>query len=256
MTPAADADDALFEYLLRLGDNALILSHRLCEWCGNGPVLEEDLAISNVALDLLGQARYWLGQAGEVENKGRDADTLAFTRDGMDFRNALLVELPRGDFARTTARQFLFDHWHLLLLEALAGSSEPRVADGAVKAVKEVRYHVERSDEWMVLLGDGTGESRDRINSAVCEMWPYTGELFESDGVVRTLADKGVTTLHEKLRDPWRARVERVLKRATIEPPADSFMHGGGYHGVHTEHLGYLLAEMQFLQRAYPGAQW
>lgn len=249
-------DEALFEYLLRLGDNALVLSQRLGEWCGHGPALEEDIALTNVALDLLGQARYWLTLAGEVEGAGRDEDALAYLRDGMDFRNCLLVELPRGDYARTAARQFLFDRWHLLMLEGLSASEDERVAGGAAKAVKEVRYHIERSDEWLRLLGDGTAESHERIQRAIEELWPYTGELFESDAVTRTLAASGVGVDPADLRERWTAGVTRVLEGATLSRPEDGFMMSGGLRGVHTEHHGYLIAEMQFLQRAYPGATW
>lgn len=255
MTPA-QRDAALFEYVLRLGDNALILAQRLTEWCGHGPALEEDIALSNVGLDLLGQARYWLSLAGEVEGASRDEDELAFRRDAIDFRNALIVELPRGDFAKTTARQFLFDHWHLLLLQRLSESSDERIAGGAAKAEKEARYHVERSDEWMRLLGDGTAESHGRAQRAINDLWPYTGELFESDEISRQLADAGIAIDPPDLYPAWDAAVTRVVSIATLERPADGFMHAGGFRGVHTEHLGYLLAEMQFLQRAYPDATW
>ncbi len=252
----ATRDAALFEYLLRLGDNALVLAQRLTEWCGHGPALEEDIALSNVGLDLLGQARYWLTLAGQVEGAGRDEDALAFRRDTIDFRNALIVELPRGDFARTTARQFLFDHWHLLTLERLARSDDERIAGGAAKAVKEVRYHVERSNEWICLLGDGTAESHERIQRAIEDLWPYTGELFESDDVSTRLARAGVAVDPAGLHPVWDDAVSRVIDGASLQRPADTFAHSGGFRGVHTEHLGYLLAEMQFLQRAYPEATW
>lgn len=253
---AAELEESLFEYLLRLGDNTLILAQRLSEWCGHGPVLEEDLALTNVALDLIGQTRHWLSLAGEIEGRGRDADALAYRRDAMDFRNALITELPKGDFALTSARQFLFDHWHELMLAALSGSTDERIAAGAGKGLKEVRYHVERSDEWMKLLGDGTDESHHRLQRAVDELWPYTGELFESDRHDRLLADAGVAVDPATLKSPWTDAVATVLEGAGIRRPDSNFMHSGGRRGIHTEHLGYLLAEMQFLQRAYPDASW
>ena len=174
-----NGQDALFDYLLRLGDNALILGHRLSEWCGHSPALEEDLALSNVALDLIGQTQLWLNLAGEVEGKGRDADKLAYLRDARDFRNVLLVEQPNGDFAMTMARQFYFDAWHYLLLRDLSGSKDSRVAEIAAKGLKEVTYHLERSRDWVLRLGDGTEESHRRMQAAIDDLWMYTGELFE-----------------------------------------------------------------------------
>ncbi|KAA3633764.1 MAG: phenylacetate-CoA oxygenase subunit PaaI [Proteobacteria bacterium] len=256
MANRSDLDASLCEYLLRLGDNTLILAQRLSEWCGHGPVLEEDLALTNISLDLIGQTQLWLGLAGEIEGRGRDADALAFRRDAWDFHNALITELPVGDFARTSARQFLFDHWHFLLLRGLSDSADERVAAGAAKSLKEVRYHVERSDEWMRLLGDGTDESHRRTQQAIDELWPYTGELFESDDHDRVLATAGIAIDPGSLLDEWRDTVGAVLARASIRGPENGFMHSGGRRGVHTEHLGFLLAQMQFLQRAYPDAAW
>ncbi|MBK9114175.1 MAG: phenylacetate-CoA oxygenase subunit PaaC [Betaproteobacteria bacterium] len=261
---APGADAALFEYVLRLGDNDVILAQRLAEWVGHGPVIEEDIALTNVGLDLLGQGRMWLQYAGEVEARlagtGRSEDELAFLRDGGAYRNVQLVELPNGDFAATMARQFYFDHAHLLLLRALARSADPRVAEIAAKAAKEVDYHAQRSADWVIRLGDGTAESRARMQRALDRLWPYTGELFATDAVDRVLVAAGVAADAEALRAPWLATVERVLAEATLSLPAGTWMHGangrGGRQGVHTEHLGHLLAEMQFLQRAYPGARW
>jgi ring-1,2-phenylacetyl-CoA epoxidase subunit PaaC len=257
-------NDSLFEYLLRLGDTDLVLAQRLGEWVGKGPVLEEDIALANVGLDLLGHARMWLGYAGEVEarfrGRGRNEDELAFLRDGAAFRNLQLVEQPNGDYADTTARQFYFDHAHLLLLRGLAASRDERVAAIAAKAVKEARYHVERSSDWVVRLGDGTDESHARMQRAIDDLWPYTGELFAGDAVEATLGAAGMVPEPASLVAPWRAAIVAVLEEATLTMPSSEWMHGargrGGRHGVHTEHLGHLLAQMQFLQRAYPGAQW
>lgn len=245
-----------FEYLLRLGDNSLVLGHRVSEWCGHAPALEEDLALANVALDLIGQARLWLGLAGEVEGKGRDADQLAYLRDAREFHNLLLVEQRNGDFGMTIARQFLFDAWHHLLLGALQRSTDARIAEIADKALKEVTYHLERSGEWVIRLGDGTEESRRRVRTAIDLLWSYTGEMFEMDAVDQAMARSGAGTDLSRLREPWLAHVARILGEATVPMPQSGWMQRGGKRGIHSEHLGYLLAELQFLQRAYPGATW
>lgn len=250
------AAEGLFEYLLRLGDNDLILSHRLSEWCGHGPNLEEDLAQTNVALDLLGQARHWLTLAGAVEGAGRDEDQLAYRRDAGQFRNVLLVEQPNGDYAATIVRQVYFDAWHQLLLERLAHSADQQIADIATKALKEVRYHWRRSRDWLVRLGDGTEESQRRMQQAVDELWPYSGELFEMDAIDRTLLAQGIAVDLAVLRAPWLERLQAACDEATLRLPAESWAQRGGKHGVHSEHLGFILAEMQFLQRAYPDARW
>lgn len=247
---------ALFEYLLRIGDSCLILSQRLSEWCGHGPVLEEDIALTNVALDLLGHARFWLSYAAEVEGAGRGEDELAFHRDARDFRNLLLVEQANGDYAMTTARQFYFDAWHFQLLAALKQSTDQRVSAIAEKALKEVTYHLERSTDWIIRLGDGTEESHRRMQAAVDEIWTYTGELFEMDGIDTEIARAGVGVDTEALRPAWMKHIEKTFDEATLQLPGDKWMQRGGKRGVHTEKLGYLLAEMQYLQRAYPGAQW
>ena len=252
----SEQTDPRIEYLLRLGDNALILSHRLSEWCGHGPVLEEDLALTNVALDLIGQAQFWLGYAGELEGKGRDADALAYKRDVWDFRNVILVEQPNGDYAHTMARQLYFDAWHFHLLSALTSSSDPRIAEIAAKALKEVAYHLERSTMWVVTLGDGTEESHGRMQRAIDYLWSYTGELFEVDEVETTLVAKGIAPDLTKLVAPWRSTVGDILRQATLVMPEDTWMHSGGKKGIHSESLGFILADMQFLQRAYPGATW
>ncbi|MDB5856110.1 MAG: paaI [Herminiimonas sp.] len=246
-----------FNLLLRLGDNALILSQRLSEWCGKGPALEEDMALANVALDLLGQARLWLGYAAEVEGKGRDEDGLAFLRDAHDFHNLLLVEQPNGHYGDTLARQFLFDTWHYFLLKELTGSRDERIAAIAEKSLKEVTYHVRRSGDLVVRLGDGTEESHRRMQASIDDLWMYTGEMFKDDAVDQAMHAEGAAPLPSSLREPWLAHLREICHEATLTlPSADAWMQKGGRQGVHTEHLGYLLAEMQFLQRAYPGAQW
>lgn len=254
----ADIDRAgLTEFLLRMGDNALVLGHRVSEWCGHSPVLEEDIALANTALDLIGQTQLWLGLAGEVEGKGRTADNLAYLRDAHAFRNLLLVELPNGDFGRTLMRQFLFDAWHLPMLEWLATSSrDPRIAEIAAKAVKEVAYHVERSADLVIRLGDGSEESHARMQGALDELWPYTGEMFAADATDEAVAAAGIAPSLASLRAPWEAMVDEVLAEATLKRPDGAYAHKGGRSGRHTEHLGYILAEMQFLQRAYPGSTW
>jgi len=214
------------------------------------------LALGNIALDLIGQTQLWLSLAGEVEGKGRDADKLAFLRDAGGYRNVLLVEQPNGDFARTMTRQFFFDTWHYLLLQGLTQSTDTRIADIAGKSLKEVAYHAERSRDWVVRLGDGTEESHRRMQRAIDDLWVYTGELFEMDEIDRTLLTQGLAVDLAALRQPWSEHVGRTLEEATLEQPKQGWAQRGGKRGVHSEHLGYLLAEMQFLQRAYPNATW
>jgi ring-1,2-phenylacetyl-CoA epoxidase subunit PaaC len=246
-----------FEYLLRLGDNAMVLSQRLSQWCGKGPALEEDIALTNVALDLIGQARLWYSYAGEIEGAGRDEDQLAFLRDAHDFRNLLLVEQPNGTYADTLARQFYFDVWHYFLLQALMRSSEPRIAEIAQKSLKEVSYHVRRSGDLIVRLGDGTERSHSMMQNALDDLWMYTGEMFQDDALDQAMLANGVGCSLADLRETWLNHVREIFDEATLTlPPAEAWMQKGGKQGVHSEHLGYLLAEMQFLQRAYPGAQW
>ncbi len=250
------AKDQLFEYLLRLGDSSLILGQRLSEWCGHGPELEEDIALINVALDLIGQARSLLTYAGEVEGRGRDEDQLAFLRDGTDYRNLLLVEQPNQDFAYTIARQFLFDAFHLELQQALLGSRDERLAAIAGKSVKEVTYHLRHSSEWLVRLGDGTPLSHDKMQTALDDLWVYSGEMFEMDALETALAEAGVVPDRGALRPAWEARVSAVIEAATLQRTNDGWMQSGGLRGRHSEHLGHILAEMQHLQRAHPGAEW
>lgn len=246
----------LFEYLLRLGDNALVLGHRLSEWVGHAPELEEEVATANVSLDLIGQARSWLAYAGELEGQGRDEDALAYHRDVLDFRNALLVEQPNGHYGDTIARQFLFDAFHYHVLEELTASADERIAALAAKGVREVAYHLRRSGDWMVRLGDGTELSHARMQASVAELWPYTGELFAADAVDRALLEAGIGADLERVHGRWDAHVGEVLHDATLDRPDDDWMQSGGKQGAHSEHLGYILAEMQFLPRAYPDARW
>ena len=255
--PAADASrDVRFDYLLRLGDDSLILGQRLSEWCGHAPSVEVDLSLANIALDLIGQANLFLGVAGEVEGSGRDGDALAFHRDVLDFRNCLLVEQPNGDFAQTMARQFLFSTWQKLLFDHLVASSDARIAEIAAKAVKEVTYHQELAQEWVIRLGDGTEESRRRMVEGLDWMWRFVPELFEMDEVATRAAQSGIGVDVTDFRDDHDARVRAALAEATLEPPADQRPILGGRRGHHSEHLGHLLAVMQFLPRTYPDATW
>jgi ring-1,2-phenylacetyl-CoA epoxidase subunit PaaC len=248
---------ALLQFLLRMGDNTLILGHRVSEWCGHAPVLEEDIALANTALDLIGQTQLWLGLAAEVQNDGKTADDLAFLRDAWDFRNVLLVELPNGDFGQTLMRQFLFDAWQSIMLGRLMKSSDSRVAAIAEKASKEVAYHVERSAGTVVGLGDGTEESHNRMQAALDYLYPYVGEMFLSDEVDAAMVAAGIAPDPADLRGEYDALVGKVLARATLKAPDGSYTHKGGRTGyMHTEYLGHVLTSMQWLQRAYPGAEW
>jgi len=250
------SDSALFSYLLRLGDDRLVLGHRLSEWCGHGPILEEDIALANISLDLIGEATLLLKLAGQVEGKGRNEDALAYFRDAIDYHNALLVELPIGDFAVTMVRQLFFSVFSLLEMEALQRSAHVDLAGIAAKAVKESRYHVRHSAHWVITLGDGTGESRARAQRAVDDLWRYTGEFFIADAVDRDVAASGLGVDPSTLAEPWRAQVEEVLRRATLTIPNVKFMQRGGRDGRHTEHLGHMLAEMQIVARSHPEATW
>jgi len=254
----AGVDQAqLFEFLCRMGDNTLVLGHRVSEWCGHAPALEEDIALANTALDLIGQTQMWLGLAGDVEGNDRSADDLAMLRDVWDFRNALLVEQPNGDFGQTMMRQFLFDAWHLVMLKALTGSSNDRVAAIAAKSVKEVQYHVERSGDTVIGLGDGTSESHQRMQKALNLLWPYVGEMFVADVVDDAMVEAGIAPDLTDLRVEFDAHVGAALTEATLTTPDGGFAHKGGKSGFqHSEHLGHLLTQMQWLQRAYPGATW
>jgi ring-1,2-phenylacetyl-CoA epoxidase subunit PaaC len=248
--------DALFRYALRLGDLSLVLAQRLGEWVGHAPALEEDLGLANVALDLLGQARLLLTYAGELEGKGRSEDDLAFLREHRDYVNAILVEQPNGDFAQTIVRQVLIDAYQLELYERMQKSSDERLASIAAKSVKEIRYHLRYSGSWLVRLGDGTAESHSRTQAALLRLWPYTVELFAEDDLDRLMSAKGVAPSLEDVRAAWAVRVDELLSEATLQRPVDRPYGWYGKRGEHSEHLGYILAEMQHMQRTYPGARW
>jgi len=253
--PAPSAD-ARLRYVLRLADTSLILGQRLSEWVGHAPALEEDLGLANIALDLIGQARLLLSYAAELEGRGRSEDDLAFLRDAPQFFNLTLVEQPNGDFGKTLVRQLLVSAFQLELYEALKTCADTRLAEIAAKALKETQYHVRYSASWVVRLGDGTAESHARVQDALDELWPFTGELFAEDGVDAAMAAAGIAPRAAAVQARWSARIDAVLSEATLIRPADSVFPWHGKGGVHTEHLGYMLAEMQFLQRAYPGAEW
>ena len=235
--------------LIRLGDNALVLGQRLSEWCGHAPALEEDIALANIALDLIGQTQLWLGLAAEREDQGRTADALAYHRDAWDFRNLLLVEQPNRDFGVTMMRQFLFDTWHLTALQALVDHDDTEISAIAQKSVKEVTYHRERSTDTVIALGDGTEESQSRMQAALDRLWPYVGEMFTTDA--DDLTDMAA------LRPAFDAHVDATLTEATLAKPTSDFAHQGGKTGArHSEHLGHMLATMQVLPRSYPDATW
>jgi ring-1,2-phenylacetyl-CoA epoxidase subunit PaaC len=251
LQPSADV-----QYLLRIADTCLILGQRIAEWCGHAPVLEEDIAMSNMALDLIGQARAVLTHAGIVEGQGHDEDALAFLRDERDYHNLSLAELPRGDFAFTVVRNLMTSTLLKLLWERLRHSSDSELAGIAGKAVKEARYHQQHAADWLVRLGDGTEESRRRSERALAELWLYMPEMFESDAVDDAAQASGLGPRWSQLREPWLAEMSAVLDEATLAMPADSPFRSTGKQGRHTEHMGHVLTQMQYLQRAYPGGVW
>jgi ring-1,2-phenylacetyl-CoA epoxidase subunit PaaC len=256
VAPADAQRAALFVYLVALADDALVLGHRLSEWSGRAPMLEEDIALSNLGLDLIGQARLLYAYAGEVEGKRRSEDDLAYLRDEFAYANLLLVEQPNGDFAATMVRHLLYAAFMQLYWQALQSSRDARLAEIAGKAVKEMAYHVRHAAEWVIRLGDGTEESHARAAAALEHLWMYTGELFQMPEGERMLAQQGIASDRAALRPTWDASVDRVLAEATLQRPADRWMQTGGRSGRHSEHLGHLLAEMQVLHRAHPGATW
>ena len=243
-------------FALRRADDALVLGHRLSEWIGHGPMLEEEMALGNIGLDLIGQARSLYAYAAEAEGAGNNEDSLAYLRDAPQYRNLLLVEQPNGDFARTMARQVFYSAFADPFWRAMQGSSDTTLAAVAAKSEKESAYHLRHASEWLIRLGDGTDESRARAQEAVDLLWPYTGEMFECDDAERALVDAGAAVDPVSLRDVWDATVSSVLARATLARPAGTWMHSGGRSGRHGEHLGHLLATMQHLQRSHPGATW
>lgn len=247
---------ALYNAVLHLGDNALILGHRIGEWCGHGPVLEQDIALTNIALDLIGQSRLYLDYAGQLSGKELTEDDLAYKRDVLDFKNLLLTEQKNEDFGITIARQFFFDVWHHLALQQLQHSTDEGLRNIALKSLKEVTYHTRFSSEWVIRLGDGTEESKQRMQEAIEDMWMWTGEMFEQTEEEKTLVAQGIYFDAPALKGAWMARVKEVLEEATLALPTEEWMQTGGKSGVHTEYLGFILAEMQFLPRAYPDAKW
>jgi ring-1,2-phenylacetyl-CoA epoxidase subunit PaaC len=249
-------DKARFDYCLRLGDSSLILGHRLSQWCGHGPVLEEDIAMINIALDLIGRATNILKYAGEIEGQGRTEDQLAYLRNERDFQNLLITEQLNGDFAVTIARQFFFDVYSYFLYTELMNSKDPQLSAIAEKAIKEIKYHLRHSSEWMIKLGDGTTESHERIQNAVNTIWRYTGEMFMADETDNILMQEGIAPDLSAVKANWLTMVSEVLERATLEKPQDTFMQSGSKKGIHTEHLGFLLAEMQYLPRTHKDAKW
>ncbi len=246
----------MLEYLLRLGDNTLVLAQRISEWCGHGPVLEQDIALTNIALDLLGQTRMYLTYAAELEGKGRSEDDLAYFRDTHQFRNCLLVERPNGDFGQTITRQFFFDVFNFYQLQALRQSNDQRLADIAEKALKEATYHLRFSSEWMIRLGDGTELSKQKMQAAVETFWPFTGELTTPDALDLEMAEQGIAPNLLVIKTLWEKKVAETLEEATLSLPTGTWMQSGGKQGKHSEHLGFLLAEMQHIQRTYPGQVW
>lgn len=256
MNHSGDTRQALIDYAIGLGDDALILGQRLSEWCRNGPFLEEDLALTNVALDFVGRARMLYSYAGEVEGKGRDEDAIAFLRDSREYTNLLINELPIGDFGDTMARQFLVDAFEVEFFAALTRSADATLAAIAAKAVKECRYHLRRSQDWIIRLGDGTEESHRRVQAGLDRVWGFSHELFTMNDAERNLAAAGIAVDRAALQAAWDKTVKTVVAQATLALPDSDWSVQGGRDGVHTEHLGLLLAEMQFLQRAYPGLQW
>lgn len=238
-------------YLLHLADNALVLGQRNAAWCGHGPVLEQDIALTNISLDLIGQARNFYQYAAQLLADGSTEDSLAYLRTEREYLNCLLVEQPNGDWGRTVLRQFLFSAYQHLLFTRLAEHSDEQLAAIAAKSLKEITYHLRWSSEWVIRLGDGTEESHQRMTSAVDALWAYTGEMF-MPAAYETASGINVN----ELETPWKEKVSQIFSEATLDIPNKTFMHRGGKQGTHTEHLGYILAEMQYLQRTYPGAEW
>lgn len=250
------SETPLVLYALRRADDSLILGHRLSEWCGHAPMLEEDMALANIGLDLIGQARLLYAYAAAAEAAGNDEDKLAYLRDAPQYRNVLLVEQPNGDFAATMVRHFLYAAFMHPYYSALALSRDPQLAGIAAKAVKEMAYHLRHASEWIIRLGDGTAESRRRATQALDDLWGYTGELFEMDAGEASLAASGLAVDRARIKAPWEEKVTRVLREATLERPADRYMQTGGRAGRHGEQLGKMLAEMQVLARAHPAVTW
>ena len=244
------------KYLFQLADNALILGHRLGEWCGHAPEMELDIALTNIALDLTGQARSLFQRIAELEGLGKDEDDYAYLRDAWEFRNSLLVEQPNGDFAHTIIRQFIFDSYHYYMCQALTQSQDEWLAGYAAKTLKEITYHLRFSSEWMLRLGDGTEVSHAKVQAAIDDLWTYSGELTTPNEIEKTMASQGIGADLTKIKTAIEAKMAEVLAASNLTAPAGTWMQSGGKDGRHSEHLGFILAEMQFLQRAYPGQEW
>ncbi len=247
----------IVEYLIRLADDRLILGHRLSEWCGHAPILEEDIALANIALDCIGQANFLYGAAAELEGNNRSADDIVYFREAVEYKNLLLIEQPNIDFAQTIVRQFLYDTFGVLLFDALQKSKHEQLAGIAQKAVKELRYHFRHSSQWMLRLGDGTEESQRRAQLALNNLWKYTDEMFLTDALENELAEQGIAIRSSTLKEQWTKTVYDVIAKATLKiPESVPFVHKGGREGKHTEHLGHLLSEMQIVARSYPDITW
>ncbi|MBO0358431.1 phenylacetate-CoA oxygenase subunit PaaC [Hymenobacter sp. BT186] len=255
-THTPETQTQLFRYVLQLADTSLILAHRLSEWCGHGPILEQDLALANIALDFLGEARSYYQYAAELEGQGRTEDDLAYLRSAVEYRNPLLVEQPNGDFAATIVRQFIYDTFHYHLLQQLQAGPDTQLAAIAEKSVKEAAYHLKWSSEWIIRLGDGTEESRRRVEQAIASLWRYAGELTTPNATEKELQAAGLVPDYAAMLPQMEAHVARVFEEATLPVPQGVFMQKGGKDGRHTEHLGYLLTELQYMQRTYPGLTW
>lgn len=255
-THSSEMQTQLFRYVLQLADTSLILAHRLSEWCGHGPILEQDLALANIALDFLGEARSYYQYAAELEGQGRTEDDLAYLRSAVEYRNPLLVEQPNGDFAATIVRQFIYDTFHYHLLQQLQAGPDTQLAAIAEKSVKEAAYHLKWSSEWIIRLGDGTEESRRRVEQALAGLWRYAGELTTPNAIEQELQATGLVPNYAAMLPQMDAHVARVFAEATLPVPQGVFMQKGGKDGRHTEHLGYLLTELQYMQRTYPGLTW
>ncbi len=250
------SQEAHFQYILRIADNAMILGQRLSEWCGHGPILEQDIALTNFSLDYIGQSRNLYTYAGQLEGQGKTEDDLAFQRNEHEFYNVLLVEQPNGHWGTTITRQFLFDVFNYLFHRELCKSSDEQLAAIAAKSLKEISYHLKFSSEWMIRLGDGTEESHQKMQEALDDLWMYTGELFEMDDIDREMLKMDIGVDLDKIKPLYHQKVSQILNEATLIQPEIPWMQSGGKQGRHTENLGHLLAEMQYIQRAYPGLEW
>lgn len=249
-------DEKLFEYTLRLGDNALILGQRLAEWCGHGPVLEQDIALQNIALDQFGQARMLMQYAADQKGGDNTEDSIAFHRDVWDYHNLLMLEQPNGDWGMTLVRQFLFDTFNYFQYTQLLGSKDERIRAIAQKAIKEITYHAQWSAEWVIRLGDGTEESHERVQRSLDDIWMWTGEMFTPDNLDKEMLELDIGADLNRIKDQWHGKVSEILEMATLSKPEDGWMQSGGKQGEHSEHLGYIIAEMQHLPRMYPEAKW